>query len=145
MNEELQSTNEELETINDELNQRTDELNQSNFFLESILGSLEAGVVVLDDELRVTAWNAGARELWGLRADEVHGQHFMNLDIGLPVEKLRTPLRRVLAGTEVEQPIVVESTNRRGKSILCRIRLSPLVDGSASARGLIIFMEAEEA
>ena len=144
-NEELQSTNEELETINDELNQRTDELNQSNFFLESILGSLEAGVVVLDDELRVTAWNAGARELWGLRADEVQGQHFMNLDIGLPVEKLRTPLRRVLAGTEVEQPIVVESTNRRGRSITCRIRLSPLNDGGASARGLIIFMEAEDA
>jgi two-component system, chemotaxis family, CheB/CheR fusion protein len=143
MNEELQSTNEELETINDELNLRTDELNQTNFFLESILSSFEAGVVVLDGELRVTAWNSGARELWGLTPDEVQGQHFMNLDIGLPVEKLRTPLRRVLgASSDVEQPIILDATNRRGRPTRVRVRLSPLVDGAP--RGLILFMEAEE-
>jgi len=143
-NEELQSTNEELETINDELNQRTDELNQSNFLLESILGSLDAGVVVLDDELRVTAWNAGAHELWGLRGEEVQGQHFMNLDIGLPVEQLRTPLRRMLAGTEIEQQIIIQGTNRRGRTFDCRIRLSLLTDGGDGPRGLIVFMEADK-
>ncbi len=65
MNEELHSTNEELETINDELRQRTRELNQTNFFLESILASLEHGVVVLDRELRVVAWNDGAARALG--------------------------------------------------------------------------------
>ena len=89
MNEELTSTNEELETINDELNQRTDELHQTNVFLESILRSLDAAVIVVDREMRVTAWNDGAHELWGLAADEVQGEHFLNLDIGLPVEELR--------------------------------------------------------
>jgi two-component system CheB/CheR fusion protein len=97
---------------------------------------------VLDAELRVTAWNDGAYDLWGLRGEEVQGQHFLNLDIGLPIDKLRTALRRVLAGTEVEQPLMIEATNRRGRGIMCRIRLSPLVDGDP--RGLILFMEAEE-
>jgi two-component system CheB/CheR fusion protein len=143
MNEELQSTNEELETINDELNQRTEELNQTNVFLESILGSLDAGVVVLDVDLRVSAWNEGAHELWGLRGEEVQGQHFMNLDIGLPTEKLRTPLRRLLAGESAEQPIVLDATNRRGRRIACRVRISPLADGEAPPRGLILFMEAD--
>jgi len=143
MNEELQSTNEELETINDELNLRTDELNHTNLFLESILGSLDAGVVVLDAELRVTAWNDGAYELWGVRADEVQGQHFMNLDIGLPVEKLQGKLRKLLAGDAVDQPIVLEATSRRGRSITCRIRISPLSGGDAGPRGLILFMEAD--
>jgi two-component system CheB/CheR fusion protein len=64
-NEELQSTNEELETINDELRQRTVDLNEVNAFLESILLSLHAGVAVLDRELRVSAWNEQATELWG--------------------------------------------------------------------------------
>jgi two-component system CheB/CheR fusion protein len=144
MNEELQSTNEELETINDELNQRTDELNQTNLFLESILGSLDAGVVVLDAQLRINAWNEGAHELWGLRGDEVQGQHFMNLDIGLPVEKLRTPLRKLLAGERVDQPVTVEATNRRGRPISCRVRLSPLADGDALPRGAILFMEPND-
>jgi two-component system CheB/CheR fusion protein len=145
MNEELQSTNEELETINDELNQRTDELNQTNLFLESILGSLDAGVVVLDAELRVNAWNDGAFELWGLRGAEVQGQHFMNLDIGLPIGELRTPLRKVLAGESVEQPIVLDATNRRGRQVTCRIHISPLADGDAMPRGAILFMEPDAA
>jgi two-component system CheB/CheR fusion protein len=145
MNEELQSTNEELETINDELNQRTDDLNQTNFFLESILGSLEAGVVVLDEQLRVSAWNDGARDLWGLTADEVQGQHFMNLDTGLPVERLRAPLRALLAGKEIEQPLVVDATNRRGRPVVVRIHLSPLNDGGTAPRGAIVFMEPDPA
>jgi len=143
MNEELHSTNEELETINDELNQRTGELNQTNFFLESILASLEHGVVVLDRELRVVAWNDGARELWGLVASEVHGRHLMNLDIGLPVDLLRSQLRSALAG-ETAAPLVVEAINRRGRAIRCRVRVSPLSDaGAAQLGGVIVFMEAE--
>ena len=37
-----------------------------------------------------------AEDLWGLRAHEVVGQHFLNLDIGLPFEQLRPLLREVL-------------------------------------------------
>jgi two-component system CheB/CheR fusion protein len=144
MNEELQSTNEELETINDEVNQRTDELNQANFFLESILASMDSGIVVLDDQLRVTAWNAGARDLWGLLPEEVDGQHFMSLDIGLPVETLRGTFRAALDGEET--PLVaVKATNRRGRHITCRVRVSPLrrpVGGIG--RGLIVFMDELE-
>jgi two-component system CheB/CheR fusion protein len=143
MNEELQSTNEELETMNDELNMRTDELNQTNVFLESILRSIDAGVVVLDEELRVLAWNKGSEELWGLRADEVISQHFMNLDFGFPVEQLHGPLRQTLAGSSPEQPLRTPAVNRRGRPIDANVRMSPLVAGG-SARGVILFVEAEE-
>jgi two-component system, chemotaxis family, CheB/CheR fusion protein len=144
MNEELQSTNEELETINDELNQRTDQLNQTNLFLESILRSVEAGVVVLDEELRVTAWNEGAHELWGLDANEVQGSHFMNLDIGLPVEQLRGALRATVSTGQSPASIALEATNRRGRAITCRVSLSPLVGDGGRPRGVILFMEAED-
>ncbi|MEW6496116.1 MAG: CheR family methyltransferase, partial [Cyanobacteriota bacterium] len=59
MNEELQSSNEELQTTNDELRDRTDELNRVNAFLESILTSLQMGMVVLDNRLSVQVWNGG--------------------------------------------------------------------------------------
>jgi two-component system CheB/CheR fusion protein len=141
MNEELQSTNEELETINDELQQRTDDVNELNAFLEAILGSLSAGVVVLDTELRVQAWNDAAHELWGLRADEVQGQHLLNLDIGLPVDQLRLPVRAALTG-EATDGLVLDGVNRRGKPVLVRLRFAPLSnDGVAAIRGAIVMME----
>jgi PAS domain-containing protein len=76
MNEELQSTNEELQTINEELRQRSDDLNGANGFLESILTGVRSGVVVVDRELHVIAWNHRAEDMWGLRADEVRGPEF---------------------------------------------------------------------
>jgi two-component system CheB/CheR fusion protein len=141
-NEELQSTNEELETMNDELQQRTDELDDVNSYLESVLGSLGPAVAVVDRDLTVTAWNEAAFELWGLRPEEVLGQQFLNLDIGLPVEQLRTPVREVLAG-DGEPELTLSTVNRRGRSVSVRIELAPL-DGNDGVRGAILLMHAQE-
>ena len=142
MNEELQSTNEELSTINDELQQRTDELNDSNAYLAGVLSSLSAGVVVLDRDLVVRGWNKGARDLWGLIEDEVNGMHFLNLDIGLPIEQLRAPIRNVLAGEEQES-LRVPAVNRRGRQIECRVWVTPF-GGQEEIWGVILMMEALE-
>ena len=140
MNEELQSTNEELETMNDELRLRTDELNAVNAFLDAILASLHSGVVVLDSELRVRAWNGAAEDLWGLRSDEVEGRHFLNLDIGLPVSQITKPLRDALSNGD-DAEVVVEAVNRRGRTIDCKIRIAPMEPLGADGRGVIVLME----
>jgi two-component system, chemotaxis family, CheB/CheR fusion protein len=139
-NEELQSTNEELQTMNDEMRQTSEELNQVNAFLESILGSLNAGVLVADQDLVVQAWNQQASELWGLRSDEVHGQHVMNLDIGLPLDQVMPLLRSTIADGS-DQEAVVDATNRRGRAIRCRVRTSPLQSPGGKARGVIVVMD----
>jgi two-component system CheB/CheR fusion protein len=139
MNEELQSTNEELSTINDELQQRTDELNETNAYLEGILGSLSAAVVVLDRDFAIRGWNQGARELWGLIEDEVNGKNFLDLDIGLPVAQLRTPIRRVFAG-ESPQLVSLPAVNRRGRQIETRIGATALGPDD-DVRGVILMME----
>jgi two-component system, chemotaxis family, CheB/CheR fusion protein len=141
MNEELQSTNEELETINDEVRQRGDALNQVNRFLESILTSLRSGVAVVDRELRLLAWSRHAEELWGVRGNEVGGQHLLNLDIGLPVQPLRPSLKVCLSGESSFEQLVIEAVNRRGKKILCQITCSPLVGADGSVAGAIIVMD----
>ena len=61
------------------------------------------------------AWNHRAEDLWGLRADEVRGKNFLNLDIGLPIEQLRRPIRACLNGDAECSEATVEATNRRGK------------------------------
>jgi two-component system CheB/CheR fusion protein len=141
MNEELQSTNEELETTNTELRLRSDELNTANAFLASILTGLEMAVVVVDPKLQVLAWNHRAEDLWGLRANEVQGRHLMNLDIGLPVEQLRQPVRSVLAAETERVELTLECRNRRGKAIRCPVRCTPLIARTGEMLGAILLME----
>src|SRR6266850_1219963 len=139
--EELQSTNEELETTNTELRMRSDDLNTANAFLASILTGIEVAVVVVDAKIQVLAWNHRAEDLWGLRAEEVQGRHLMNLDIGLPVEQLRQPIRAVLAGETQRAELTLECRNRRGKSIRCPIRCTQLSRGNGETLGAILLME----
>jgi two-component system CheB/CheR fusion protein len=144
MNEEMQSTNEELQTINDELGIRTTELNQLNAFLESIWAGLGGAVAVLDPDLRVLVWNHGSENLWGVRQEEVQGQHFLNLDIGLPVDQIRPALRRAMNGPDNgSEQTVVQATNRRGRAIRCRVTCSPLVGDDKSVHVVIVIVVEE--
>ena len=141
-NEELQSTNEELETMNDELRSRTLELNDMNAFLETILTTIGFAVAVLDRNQHVRIWNSEARELWGVTQEEVEDQHLLSLDIGLPVDKLRSSLRTVLQGGSEKEEVVLDATNRRGRAFRCRVTVLPL--GGASIDGVpgaIVTME----
>jgi two-component system CheB/CheR fusion protein len=144
MNEELQSTNEELETMNDELRERTDEALAANAFLNSILGSVHQSVVVVDGEFRVRAWSRAATELLGLRADEVEGANFLNLDIGVPVGELRAPIRAALTGAETE-PLSLEGHNRKGQKIALDVSFAPLRTHRDEIEGVILVMWATRA
>ena len=141
MNEELQSTNEELETINNELRERSAEVVELNQFQDSILGSLKSAVVVIGVEMEVRAWNRHAEELWGLRGDEVIGQHFLNLDIGFPVDRLRGAIRGILTGREERSQLTEPAINRRGRPVDCTVQASRLL-GDGETRGVILMMDA---
>jgi two-component system CheB/CheR fusion protein len=143
MNEELQSTNEELQTMNEELRERSGDLNRANSFFESILAGVRSGVVVLDREFHVLAWNHRSEDLWGLRSDEVRGQNFLNLDIGLPVERLRGAVRACIAGESDVAATTVPATNRRGKSVTCKVTVSPLAGADKEVRGVILLVEEQ--
>jgi len=139
MNEELQSTNEELEAMNDELRDRTDDALQANAFLRSILWSVEQAVVVVDRQLCVTKWSRSAAELWGLREDEVEGQHLLNLDIGIPVGELREPIRATLADAP-HPPVVLGGHDRRGRPVRCVVTFSQLRSALDEVEGAILLM-----
>lgn len=138
--EELHSTSEELETTNEELRRRTDELNRVSGYMASILASMQTGVVVLDNDLRVQLWSDRVEELWGVRPGEAEGEAFFELDIGLPLDRLRGPVRGCLDGKQSEE-IVVEAANRRGRAFQCRVSCAQLLDAKTELQGIIILME----
>jgi two-component system CheB/CheR fusion protein len=139
MNEELQSTNEELQALNEELHERTQQLGDVSTFTSAILGSVRAGVAVLDDNLRVRTWNARAYDLWGLREDDVVGRSLMSLEIALPLDPVGDLIRRTLSGEHDHETIEVDATNRVGRAIRVRISCSRLQPDAG--RGVILLME----
>jgi two-component system CheB/CheR fusion protein len=141
MNEELQSANEELQTMNDELRFRGLEISSSKTFLESVFSSLRVAVVVVDRDLRVMVWNAGATNMWGLRPEEAEGEYFFGLDIGLPVKELHAPVGEVLNGREADGSTVVPAVSRKGRTLQCRITVAPLAGADRSVTGAILVME----
>ncbi len=144
MNEELQSMNDELQFSNTELRKRTDEVSSLNHFMEMVLTSLQAGIAVVNRELKVQIWNSRAEELWGLRADEAIGQHLLNLDIGLPVEQL-PPLIRQAFGDSGEQAVaLLAAVNRRGRPIKVTVAVSPLQQPDPEPAGALIVMSVQD-
>jgi len=145
MNEELESTNEELRTMNDELRVRTDEVNEVNGFLASILESFQKGVIIVDRQFHIIRWNQESEQLWGVRSDEVKDKSLLSLDIGLPVEELREPIRKCFQNEENHQTITVEAINRRGQSIQCQVTIHGLkgIQVEESKGAIVLLKEVE--
>jgi two-component system, chemotaxis family, CheB/CheR fusion protein len=72
----------------------------------------------------------------------VRGKHLLNLDIGIPTDQLRDPIRRVLAGDEQEE-LVLRGHNRRGQPVECTIELDPLDGPHDVVQGVILVMVIE--
>lgn len=138
MNEELQSANEELQAINSELSDRTYELDRTNTFMSSILSCLQMGMVVIDTNFNILIWNHAVEDMWGLRGEEVINKSWFSLDIGLPVEQLRVPIRDIVSNKKKFQEILINATNRRGREIQCYIAFSPL--NGDNLEGIIMMM-----
>jgi two-component system CheB/CheR fusion protein len=142
MNEELQSANEELETMNDELRHRTLELDEMNSFLETILTTIGMAVAVLDRRQHVQIWNGQSGEMWGITSEEAADQHLFALEIGLPVEMLKQPLRACLTGESPREELILEAVNRAGQPFRCRVVCMPLATGrDGNVAGVIVLME----
>jgi two-component system CheB/CheR fusion protein len=140
MNEELQVTNGELQTVNIELRDRGVEMDRLNVFMDSVLRNLRVAVAVVDRDLHVQIWNSRAEDMWGVRSDEVISHSLMGLDIGLPVDDLAVPLRRCLTGESESEDRTLTALNRRGRTIACRVTVSPLLDRHV-VEGVVVLME----
>jgi PAS domain S-box-containing protein len=140
INEGLESTNAALQAINAELRERTDEVERVSEFRESILASVQLGVVVVDSRSRVRMWHGRSRELWGLDSAEVYERPIRTLDFGLPLDEVEPAIARALREPGRVERLVVKATDRRGRHIQVRIVATGLpID--REDRGVILWME----
>jgi two-component system CheB/CheR fusion protein len=141
LNEEARSTNEEIEAINEELRIQADQASNYRYHLESVLRAMNGGIIVLDRKHTVRSWNRWSEATWGLRADEVMGTGFETLDIGFPVHELGPDFLAVQSGSEEFSESVHHGIDRRGRRILCRVRVAALLDECEENRGLVLLFQ----
>ncbi len=107
-NEELQSVNEELYTVNTEYQEKIGELEQVNEDLEHVLAATQAGILILDNELRIRRYNAGCLGLFPLMDQDV-GRPLGDIAVRVRDWKLEPVLETVLeTGTPFAQDVSAE-------------------------------------
>jgi diguanylate cyclase (GGDEF)-like protein/PAS domain S-box-containing protein len=118
--------------IRDISDRKLAEANQQR--LAAIVDSTQDAVIAFDHDGRITAWNAGARELYGYDLAEITE---FGVDAIVPAdraEELRSVLARVLAGERVER-IETRRRTKSGRMIDVAVTLSPIVDRAGRVIG----------
>jgi len=94
-NEELQAANDELASLNQQLRIRGDELEHLNRDLENIQRSFNQGMVIVDEDLRITRFSPLAVRVFGLVQADI-GSPLVSIPTTVPIQGLRESLLRVI-------------------------------------------------
>ncbi|MDM7952122.1 MAG: chemotaxis protein CheB [Cyanobium sp. CZS 25K] len=130
-NEELQATNEELATLNQELRGRSEQLQALSSDLENIQGSLNQGMVIVDQDLRVTRYTPLAVRVFALLDSDI-GMPLLGIPTTVPLPGLRLALGDVLSGAQRRN---IEAAS---EDIAYLVQVLPYQEQKGTRRGAII-------
>lgn len=146
VNEEMESVNEELKATNEELNSRIADLNVLKHHHEMVLNSIDPSIIVTDSDLLVKTWNAAAADMLGCEEDEIVGRSLMNLDIGIPLERMADQFRDVIR-TGKPADDTLEYIDCWGKRTMVDVSMNPLMEEKSEglplieAKGLVLILK----
>jgi PAS domain S-box-containing protein len=126
-----------------EQRERAEELAMLKEFNESIVESINVGILAADPEGRVTGCNSALEEILGLRRDEATGQRVEDLF----AEDFAETLRQVLGGagwglSEIRNIYKLHTATRRGRTLILNIALAPLKRaGAEEPGGVLVVLE----
>jgi two-component system CheB/CheR fusion protein len=138
-NEELETTNEELQSTNDELAHRTEEMNIFSFIQRTIIRSLGAGVIVLDEAGKVKMWNLAAERLLGVTEEEALGQVLWTLHVPALSRGVVQRVRKSLQQNSSLRAEHVEYELPSGGKGSATVGAVPIIDAGKLLGALILF------
>lgn len=130
-NEELQATNDELAALNQQLRARGDELERLNTDMENIQTSLSQGMVIVDQELRISRYSPLAVRVFGLVPSDL-GQPLIGIPTTVPIPGLRDSLLEVI-GSQARL-----SLEASGDDVSYLVQLMPYRNGAGLVLGAIL-------
>ena len=123
----------------------TREIQGRERFITNVVESLKDGLVVLDREGRVQAWNPTMEHRYEIKAQEVLGRLFLDINPNWKREGLAEPIERLLRG-EIEEFVlegVEHETLKKGRVVL-NMRGSLLRENLAPAGAVILIEDISE-
>lgn len=130
-NEELQATNEELTTVNDELQAKSIQLGDLNETLSNIQNSINMGLIVLDEKLRLLRYTPRVVRLFGIMPDDL-GQKITGIPSHIEIDHLERVLMSVV---QTGDPVSME-VQRQAETFLMNV--SPYIKETRQISGVII-------
>ena len=114
-------------------------------FIRNVVESLSEGLVVLDLEGRVVAWNRAMEERSGLASSEVLGRVFLDIFPNYRREAVAEPLERLLRGESAAFILdaVAHDTLRRGR-VVQNMKGSLLRQGGRPAGAVLLIQDITE-
>jgi two-component system, NtrC family, sensor kinase len=122
-----------------EQKERAEELALLKEFNESIVESINVGILTVDASGRVTACNSALEEMLGLRRDEATGQMVEDLF----AEDFAETLRQALGAegwelTDLRNVYKLHTATRRARTLILNIALAPLKRADAAVPGGVL-------
>jgi len=122
--------------------QYTDELALLKEFNESIVESVNVGLLAVDDDGRITRCNTTFEELMGLSREQTVGKmvdEVFDKSFALNIENILGRSRWHL--TEIRNAYKMHTTDSHGKSLILNVAVAPLRSVSNQQTGAIIVLE----
>lgn len=121
---------------------QTEELSMLKEFNESIVESVNVGLLAVDETGRITRCNSTFEELMGLTRDEVSGKLFEEIFD----ETFAYNLSNILGKskwhlTEIRNAYKMHALDARGKTLVLNVAVAPLRSVSNSQSGAIVVLE----
>ncbi len=110
--------------------------NTSREFLENLLNSLEGGVLAVDRDMRITAFNRAAEEITGLKREEVLNKECRQILKGELCED-ECPMKKAMKTGEPVYSYEITITNKAGEKIPVNVSTSALRSGSGEIIGAV--------
>ncbi|MFB3073917.1 MAG: PAS domain S-box protein [Candidatus Methylomirabilales bacterium] len=110
-------------------------------FIRNVVESIRDGIVVVDREGRITAWNRAMEERSGLNATEVRGLPFLDAFLTLKAQGFAKVLTRILEqNEEVALGGFEHETHHRGR-VTMDLKGSPLRNATGEVIGAVFALE----
>ncbi|RZA06750.1 MAG: PAS domain S-box protein, partial [Proteobacteria bacterium] len=130
-NEEMQASNEELTTLNEELNSKSAELRMANSNMENILSSIDAPVLVVDNEMRLLRYNAASNQIFNVAPSD-YGEVIARVSSQSEIEGFEEKVKETIRTGQITEGIC--RTARR----VYQMRIHPNRDENRRISGAVL-------